>query len=232
MSIWIRLLAVITLIGMLAACSGNKVVPTYEGAKLATEKQAVLTAGDNITVISVNGLEVPRYLLSNIEVNYGLKPGVNRVLFQYRSVWSKHRRDDDGARAVEVTSPTREVVITARAGDRLYFEYPQAETRREAEAMAQRFEAVVVNQSGEQIARSSAPQVVPAEQEAQLEVLATADAAPAVVSVPSPVALSSGAPAAVRLPEAAALPTVEGLKVLWEQASAEEKKAFLKWAFQ
>ena len=229
-----KLALIASVLMVLTACSGNKIVPTYEGAKLAKEQVAVLLAGENITLLSVNGEPVPKYLLSNIEVNYGLKPGLNRVTFKYRSVWANHQRDEDGPRAVEVSSEPREVVINAVAGDQLRFDYASADNVREARALAADFRARIINARGQSLAESRLPQPeVVSEEVAQPAPASVAASAAAVTTAATVNAAQVTAPKGQPGSQsAAALPAIEGLKVLWNQASSEERKAFLKWAFQ
>ncbi len=231
-----KLVAFVALLLVLAGCSGNKIVPTYGGTKLPKEQVAVLTAGENISVLEVNGEPVPKYLLSNIEVKYGLKPGPNRILFQYRSVWANHQRDEDGPRAVEVSSAPREVNVLANAGDTLYFDYASAGNVREARALAENFKARVRNARGDVVAESQMP--VPEEEQVAISPGPDESAGEsglmgaegAVLVTPQSLAATRAAPAASA--PTGALPALEGLKVLWNQASNDEKKAFLKWAFQ
>ena len=85
------LLISLTLLG----CTSDKIVKTYDGKILAKDEVAVLTAPQNITLLSVNGKEVQQYLLSNLDVNYALKAGENLVVFKYESIWSKAKRDEE-----------------------------------------------------------------------------------------------------------------------------------------
>ncbi|MDX1451511.1 MAG: DUF2057 family protein [Oleiphilaceae bacterium] len=233
MTQWFKLASAIAVVVLVSACSGNKVVPTYDGPKLAVDQQAILTAGENITVISVNGQRVPKYLLSNIEVNYGLKPGSNSVVFQYRSVWARHNYGEDGPRAQEVSSAPQQVIVDVKAGDRLRFDYAKASNYREAQQLASNFEASVVNERGDILANSHAP--LPKVKES---VVAAAINEPATTGGDGAAALTVASvvvPATAATPASGGdnrLPALDGLKVLWERASAEEKKAFLKWAFK
>ncbi len=225
-------LTLLTSLVLLTACGGGKIVKTYEGDAVPPQQLAVLTAGENVTLLSVNGKSVPKYLLSNIEVDYGLLPGANKVVFQYRSVWSNGpRKDEDAPRAVEIESPPMQVAITAAAGDRLVFEYPQADNIREARSLAENFSARIVNQKGKELGVATA---YTAEQVQEVDlvnvpVTAPAAAVPVSSSVPATMAMTTASP---NTAPTTSLPTIDALKVLWESASADEKKAFLKWAFK
>jgi len=205
--------AIIFLGGLfLTACSSNKLIKAYEGDALPKDKVATLTAGENIALLSVNGKTVPDYLLTNISVNYGLVPGDNTLVFQYESVWAKAKLGQDSPRSEAVASEPRQLLVNVSAGDRLSFRYPQAGNIREAKALASTFEAEVVNQKGAVLGRSSDVVIE------QIQVADTySSAGGSYVSVAS---LDDG------------LPAIEAMKLLWEKLSAEEKKVFLKWAFQ
>lgn len=189
---------------LLSACSSGKLVKTYSGDTLPKAQLASLTAGENVSLLSVNGEKVPDYLLSGISVDYGLKPGKHVVLFQYESVWSVARVSEDSPRSKAVESVPREVTIDVKAGDRLSFRYAEASNIREAERLASNFEADVVNQKGRVLASSGDP---------------------AIQKVEAPEAAAAVSPGS-------GLPAVEAMKVLWADLSAEDKKDFLKWAFQ
>ena len=203
-----RLLVAIFLSSVLAACSSNKLVKTYEGDALPTKDVATLEAGENISIVTVNGERVPDYLLSNISVNYGLKPGQNVIVFQYESIWGKAKKGKEGARSEVVESKLREVVINAKAGAKYSFRYENAGNLKDARLLAEGFEADIVNQKGKVLASSQDVQDRSAKSEQ--------------------VAVSLGTDTS----RAEGLPAIEAIKVLWEDLSAEEKKSFLKWAFQ
>ncbi len=233
----LRVLTVLLGIVFLSACSGSKPVKTYEGERLAENQHAVLKAGENITVISVNGKPVTKYLLTNIEVDYALKPGPNTVVFQYRSTWAQASRGEDTPRATEVSSEKLQVSLTAQAGDRLAFKYDEAENVREAQALAENFRAEVVNQTGKGLAMSQAyqkPVVQPvAAQGASVQSVPVAASSAAAVPAATPsIAATPVASDTVPASPQPSLPTIDALKVLWDSATTAEKKEFLKWAFQ
>jgi len=209
----IKSLSLIALALTMVACSSGKVVKTYEGDALPSNALATLTAGENLVLISVNDKPVPEYLLSNIEVNYGLKPGKNKVVFQYESVWARARVGEDGERSELVLSKQREVDIDAKPGAKLSFRYPEADNVREARALAASFDAEVVNKAGKVVARSHDVTKVQADE--------------------MPASLTASAGAVSDAPVAGpALPASEAIRVLWGKMTREEQKQFLQWAFQ
>lgn len=208
----LRALALLLIVALLSACTG-KPVKTYEGSALPDDDVAILTASENIEVIQIDAKEMKTYLLSNIETMYALKPGKHRVIFNYTSVWAVAPKGAEGPRSESVESLPQVVEIDVKAGDRLSFEFDEVEDVREARAFAKRFTANVVDSQGQTIAvsdlyKEEVAQVASAEPSAQSSQGAQLDAS------------------------ATGLPPLEAMKVIWEGASAEDKKAFLKWAFK
>jgi len=200
----------------LVACSTGKIVKTYEGDKLLVEQVAVLTAPENIVVLSINGKRVKNYLLSDLNVNYGLKPGENLVVFQYESIWAKTIRENkDAPRSEKVVSEPIEVLIDAKAGESLNFKFQSGSNVREARALAETFEAEVVDSKFIVIAQSAKVGTFAANK-------ATAKLAEEKIAKEKNKALSGSSD----------LSSLEALKVLWGVATADEKKVFLVWAFQ
>ena len=198
----------------LVACSNGRILKTYEGDVLAKEQLSVLTAPENIVVLSINEKKVKNYLLSDIEVNYGLKPGKNLVVFQYESVWGKAARGDDAPRSEKVVSEPKEVLIDAKAGEQLNFRFKKAGSVREARLLAVAFEAEVIDAESNALSVSTELGVYEASRVKERE---------NIVSQVKQVET---------LPVTTNLQALEALKVLWGSASAEEKKTFLVWAFQ
>jgi len=199
----------------LVACSNGRILKTYEGDVLAKEQLSVLTAPENIVVLSINEKAVKTYLLSDIEVNYGLKPGKNLVVFQYESVWGKVMRGDDTPRSEKIVSKPKEVLIDAKAGEQLNFRFKKADNVREARLLAAAFEAEVIDAQSNALSVSTELGVYEAGRKARENLESQAEAK------------QTGA-----LPDTANLQALDALKVLWRSANAEEKKAFLVWAFQ
>lgn len=197
---------------VLFGCASDKIVKTYKGKVLAKDDIAVLTAPENITLLSVNGHDVQQYLLSNLSVNYGLKEGENLVVFKYESIWSKAKRDEEtGSRVDVVESEPLEVLILAKPGAKYNFNVEPASNVREAKILASNFVAQVVDENEKLITESVALNTY---QKAKV----------ALVQEQKEKVLASDGLVSVSV--------IEQLKLLWPSATAEEKKAFLVWVFQ
>ena len=207
---------------LISACSSNKLVKTYPGEKLPESSVAVLTAPENITLLSVNGQAVTQYLLSNLEVRYALEEGKNLIVFQYESIWGKAIRDSEtGSRVEVVKSRPLEVLINARAGEQYRFNFMPADNQKEAEALAQNFVAQIVDAKDNLVAESLAlgSNQKADDERAKKEKALLIDKAEAA-EVLAGKAKTDG------------ITVIDRLKALWAEANAEQKKAFMVWVFQ
>ncbi len=209
----IGFVAIAAMILMSGCSSGMSRVQTWEGAAENAGQSAVLTAPGAINVREVNGRTMKGFLISDLAVAYELLPGENQIVFTHKTIWSKAERVDDGESKVHVVeTPRQAVTIDARAGETYQFEIKKPETRQQAEALARDFSVDLVNSSGQVVATSS-PWVA-------------SESRKAVTLAPVPDSR------AVNAPVDAAAPTLEQLKSLWGEASEEEKREFLRWAFE
>ena len=209
-SVSVRVLFTVIILQLLA-CSTGRIVKTYEGDILPLEKLAVLNAGENISLISVNGQEVERYLLSSIDVNYGLKPGNNKVVFQYESIWGTSKKVDGRHYSEKVSSEPKELLINAKAGDKYTFSYIKPGNVREAREIAAVFTANILNQNNEFVVESV--------EQSQQEVVVVLESSASEKRGTAP--LNSKNQTAI-----------DALKALWEVTNSDDKKRFLVWAFQ
>ena len=204
---------------VIQGCASDKIVKTYDGAVISSQEVAVLTAPENITLLSVNDKDVPQYLLSNLETKYGLKPGENIVVFKYNSIWSKAKKDQEtGARVDVVESLPLEVKIQAMPGKLYTFSYLPADNLGEAKVLAETFVAKVIDQNKNMIAES-VPLNTYKQEKAQQLALEQAE-------------LLAKKEKNVSIANNEAQTITDKLKALWSKANADEKKAFLVWAFQ
>jgi uncharacterized protein YccT (UPF0319 family) len=213
-----RITMLVLLALIVSACS-SKIVKTYEGETLTLKDVSILVAGETIEIVSVNGKAMTKYLLKNLETSYGLKPGLNKVVFKYAEVWAKAPRGDEDARSELVASGPQLVEFEAAPGEAYRFEYDRVEDVRESRILAASFTASVVDQSNAVVGLSG---IYDAEAVAAAE-------AETVAAVGASALTTSGAAMAS---QGNKLPTLDAMKVLWEKASADDKKTFLKWAFQ
>lgn len=199
---------------LMSGCSSSMTrVQTWEGAARDASQVAILQAPATIKVQEVNGRPMTRFLLEDLSLDYELLPGKNEVVFTYRTIWAKSEAVENGESRVHVVeTPRQELTINAEPGATYQFEIEKPRTHAEAEAIVRDFSVNLLNSDG-QVVATSAPWVAP-------DVRKTATRAP----VPDSRTDSE--------PADATAPTLEQLKSLWGEASEEEKREFLRWAFE
>ncbi len=207
----------------LAACSSSPVVRTYEGeVREATEVARVLKAGD-LEIVQIDGKAQKSYLLDNDAMEYELLPGTHTIVFRYSKLWALPGNKDIGEkRAEEIESELLAVTFEAQPGDTYHFEVPQLKTRETVEQFARAPELRLLTEAGHTVAES-APWSESAGSRADM-------VAAEPVSFPETGDVAADSLASVA--PGAELPPLEALKILWSKASADEKKEFLRWAFQ
>lgn len=234
MTYFSRVTSVIALLAAvlaLAACSASsRVVRTHDGPAQDASQVAVLFKPGDIKIEEVDGKPVKTYLFDNLEMNYELLPGPHTVVFRYNKVWaiSGVKRDSGDKAAEEIQSGRLQVTFNAQAGRTYRFELPEAASREDAIRIASGRNIQVVDDAGQSLARA-VPYAPPAA-ETETAVAGQAPVAPAG----QPAVAPETVPPQVSIPAAQGgrVSNLEALKVLWESASTEEKKEFLRWAFQ
>ncbi|HET8850164.1 MAG TPA: DUF2057 family protein [Marinobacter sp.] len=195
---------------MVGCASSVTRVNTWEGTPAGAEDPAVLKAPGEIQVLRVNGQSMTNFLIDDLALDYGLLPGENEVVFTYKTIWAKSGVVRNGESKVHIVESAPQVVrFDATAGSVYEFEYPVPESRQEAEALMVDFSADIVTAGGQTIASSSAW-----------------DGRSTVARARTPV------PATSADSRAAGGDTLEQMKALWAEASEEEKRTFLRWAFE
>ena len=207
-----KLLAVLASVVMAGCASSVARVDTWEGQLPATTKPAVLQAPGEIQVVSVNGRNMTNFLIEDLALDYGLLPGENEVVFRYKTIWAKSGVVRNGESKVHVIESSNQVARFTASPDAVYgFEFDKPASRQEAETMMESFSAKIVAGNGTVVAVSE-------EWDGQSRL--TDSRTP----VPASGVESTG------LPQEGG--TLEKLKAIWADASDEDKKAFLRWAFE
>ncbi len=203
------LLVVLASVALVGCSSALTSVQTWDGAAADADQVAVLKAPGSIKVMQVNGRQVGNFLMDDLALDYQLLPGENTVVVTHKTIWAKNTVAKDVESKVQtVVSEPRQFVLNARAGDVYRFDIPELANRAEAEAFAANFDGRIVNQSGRVVAEASSPEAV----------AVTPSAAPQVEAGK----LETGEP----------INRLDALKQIWGQASSDEKREFLRWAFE
>lgn len=204
----------------LVGCSGAlKNVQTWEGAAAEADQVAVLETPGSIKVMRVNGRQVGNFLMDDLALNYQLLPGENTVVVTHKTIWAKNTVVRSGESKVHtVISDPQQFVLSARAGEVYRFDIPDLANRAEAEAFAANFDGRIVNQSGRVVAEASSPRTNPAPALPVLE--------------RSPEVLADAPGSAPHAEAGEPVNRLDALKQIWGQASSDEKREFLRWAFE
>lgn len=203
---------------VLAGCSSAVTkIETWEGSPATAVNSATLEAPGVIHVSKVNGRSMTNYLMDDLALDYALLPGENRVVFTYKTIWAKSEAVENGESKVHIIESEPQVVRFEAAPNETYrFEFDKPGSRRQAEKMMPKFSAAVVGANGQALAQSS--------------VWSPGDS---VVVARTPVPGESSRLAADgEAVSGNGESSLNRLKAVWETASDEEKKAFLRWAFE
>lgn len=188
-------------------------VDTWQGSPAGAEDPAVLKAPGEIQVLSVNGQNMTNFLIDDLALDYGLLPGENEVVFTYKTIWAKAGVVRNGESKVHIVESAPQVArFEATAGSVYEFDYAVPGSRQEAEALMADFSADIVTAGGQSVATSSAW-----------------DGRSTVARARTPVPAASGDMASAVAGEGT---TLEQLQALWAEATEEEKRTFLRWAFE
>ncbi len=205
----VTMMLTVTLVGCASSLAR---IDTWQGEQPGSADPAVLKAPGDITVVQVNGRKMTNFLMDDLALDYGLLPGDNEVVFTYKTIWAKAGVVDNGESKVHVVeSKPQRVSFVAVAGDEYRFDFRKPSSRRDAELLMEDFSADIVNRGGEVVASSG-------EWDAQAAARAARTPVPAgSAAVSSDVQTGS---------------TLDQLKALWGDASEDEKRDFLRWAFE
>ncbi|MFO7530549.1 MAG: DUF2057 family protein [Marinobacter sp.] len=205
------LLAGMLVLALAGCASSISRVETWEGEPANAADAATLKAPGEIQVSRVNGQSVTNFMMDDLVLDYALLPGQSEVVFTYKTIWAKSGVVENGESKVHVVESEPQVIrFDAIPGAVYRFEFEKPSSRAEAEQMIETFSAVIVSESGQEVASSS-------DWDPQQSVAARA---------PIPASGPDGAGVAVTGT------ALEQLKSIWATASEEEKRAFLRWAFE
>lgn len=203
-------LACVMALAITGCASTMSRVTTWEGNPDEAAQAATLKAPGAIRVLKVNGRSMTNFLMDDIALDYALLPGENQVVFTYKTIWAKKGVVDNGESKVHVVESKPQVVRFEVKPDSVYrFAFEKPASRTEAQAQMENFSAAIVSDTGQEVARS---QVWTEKQEQ-------------AARTPVPSATGNAA-------DAESGSALDRLKAIWPTATEEEKRAFLRWAFE
>ncbi|WP_043112308.1 DUF2057 family protein [Solimonas flava] len=236
----------------LAACASPQ-LRLYEGAAKPAAQVAVITMPEQLEVASINGTEVPgaKGMWSKGDKRLEVLPGRYEALIYYREVW----QSGDNSDVLRSRSPAL-FVIDAQAGHQYRIGYPQPANYEGAKRLAQDFQGWVDDQTGGTrtasvdsgvkfkegvLAQVSGDGGLVADRGAEgpraVQPVRPLPPAPTVAPVAPPVsavavpsvAASTAAGSVAPAAGAAGRDWVSLMKGWWKQASADERRGFLRW---
>lgn len=208
-----RVVPLVLTILLVSGCSSSMSrIQTWQGEPADPSGVAVLETPGEIRVLRVNDRKMSNFLMDDLALSYELLPGENQVIFTYKTIWAKKGVVRNGESKVHVveTAPLR-VTLTAQAGETYRFRFEKPESRNEARTLAEDFSATVVNSSGQEVARAKPWD------------------GGSVVSANSRTPAPEGGDSNSGANDST---TLDKLKTLWGSATDEEKRTFLRWAFE
>jgi len=199
------------LVFALAGCASSiSRVETWEGAPANAGDAATLKAPGEIEVSKVNGKSVTNFMMDDLALDYALLPGQSEVVFTYKTIWARSGVVENGESKVHVIESEPQVVrFEANPGAVYRFDFDKPSSRAEAEQMIETFSATIVSENGQEVAQS--------------EDYDPRDSVAARTPIPSTDGSGSGMSGGNALDQ---------LKSIWATASEEEKRQFLRWAFE
>lgn len=234
---WFHLLLPAAL--LLSACT-QAPIRLYAGPARDASAVSTISLPEQLEVAQLNGVDVPAAngMGSKGDKTLELTPGRYDLLVFYREIWSQGDNHE-----VLRSDPVR-FVFEATAGQRYQIDYPRPGSLGEATALARSFKASISNPASGQRTESEISglafrggllaqvqgdrTLVPAvTREAGQQVVAPLSQTPAPVAGAAPIAVPASAPESAKtLPADDQLLLVKGW---WNQASAEQRRAFLEW---
>ncbi|WP_420195168.1 DUF2057 family protein [Marinobacter sp. GH_1] len=206
-----KLVALMLSVTLVGCASSLTRVDAWQGDPEGAATPAVLKAPGEIQVAAINGRSMTRFMLDDLALDYGLLPGETEVVFTYKTIWARTGVVRDGESKVHTVESEQQVVrFDAQPGAEYRFRFDKPSSRQQAEAMMADFSAAIIDSNGALVAESS-----------------KWDGASQGSASRTPLAASGGS--AGSEPGST---TLERLKALWEDATEEEKRTFLRWAFE
>jgi len=235
MSIPFRFFTIASLLALTACASAD--LRLYDGPAKPAAELALITMPEQLEVASINGAEVPgaKGMWTHGDKRLQVVPGRYEALVYYREVWEANGESD----VLRSRNPAL-FTIDAQAGHEYRIDYERPGTYDDARKLAQDFRGWVDDRTaGTRTASTDSGVAFKAGVIAQVTGDTTlvssvpdgGDAKNTVVQplAPAPGAAAASPQAAVRAAPPAGRDWVALMKGWWKQASADERREFLRW---
>jgi hypothetical protein len=232
-----RFIGLVSLLTLGGCSASSMIVRSYDGDALPSQQVARVVVPADIKLESIDGKEQKQYLLDSLALTYEMLPGSHTLVYRYSEIWAKPPGGPDEAKVETVESGLRQLAHDFKAGDNYELTFSRPKDRMAAKAATGAFSAWLVTVDGKKQASDtayvpSAPVPQGGSPMTTAAVVAPVVVAPAVAATVAPTA--GGAIPAKPAPASSTsgLSRLDALKALWSDTSAEDKKAFLQWAFK
>ncbi|MBA3979062.1 MAG: DUF2057 domain-containing protein [Alcanivorax sp.] len=215
---WLRSATLILLALLLAACERSPVVRLYDGPQRPDSEVAVVRVPETLEILNINGQRPAgvNTLFSSGYKDLHLAPGEYQIVAFYKEIWEP----DTTSSHVVVRSEPVVFDVEGRPGSFFRLGYDAPETLPAARELARNFSGWSEHiASGERRPTRPSGMTRPG----LIGGLASGATQPEAQAIPP--AQTTPAPATANED----VETLDMLKAWWSQASAEERRAFLRW---
>ena len=233
MTSWPRILVLFFMTVLLAACQSSPVVKLYDGAERPVSQIAVVQIPETLDIISINGRD-PSGINSSLMGSYRelhLSAGQYEIIAFYREIWEP----DSTSTHVVLRSEPAIFTVEGRPGGRYVLEYGKPGNVDDARELAADFRGWTRDiTSGQRIPTEPSGLARPGLL-SNVNIGGIAPVPASEVVMPVPTTSPSATTPAMPTPVGHASGNTDGgayldmLKAQWSQASAEERRAFLRW---
>lgn len=225
-----RHFAVVTAVALallLSACaSKTPVVKLYQGPDLPTAEVITVRVPVEVDVLMVNDelIQGGSTLFAFGSRDFHLKPGSYTLAAYYKELWQINADDHE-----TVKSDPARYAFEGKAGDVFELSFDRPQSLEDARALAKDFRGYLVNTASGERVNGEPSGLISSGGFMRLVTNVTAVEQKKVSAVePQAAASSSGAAAAA----AGGISSLDLLKAHWNQADADERRAFIEWISQ
>lgn len=234
-----KFISLLCLTFLLASCASAP-IKLYPGDKLPSSQIATLSIPVELEILTLNDQEVPsaNRLLGTSDRQLQLQPGNYQLLLFYKNIWQTSADSHETIRSNPVTFD-----LSLNAGQTYQVDFERPKNAHQAYAIRDDFHAWVIDSNGQKADSKSSGLIMDDSFIGQLtgrvKTIKAEEQTRSQQQVIAPLTATASAPetgniadAPVATQQAAAMSYLDMLKAQWNQASADEKRAFLQWISQ
>lgn len=236
---------------LLAACASNKPLHVYHGAVQPDEALVTLRVPETLHIITLDNQHFRKVanILSSGQREIKLLPGSHALSAEYKKIWDTGREDHESIRSDPIW-----IGFEAKAGDVIELTHPATPNLETSKAVSNNLQVTAINRTTGattfsqaaafvtplpySMAVANAQQLQPVYQQPVPVSPTVAQAEPEPVNKKPVVNKASENKSSAIISRSepqrantASVDELQQLKLLWEKASVEERKAFQNWVF-